>query len=87
MYLHLGEEVMARNRQIIGVFDLDTSTVTKATRDFLERAQKEGRVTNIGENLPKSFVLYEEDGRTRVFISPLAASTLRRRAASSGRFE
>ena len=87
MYLHLGDEVMAKNRQIIGVFDLDTSTVTRATRDFLARAQKNGMVTNIGENLPKSFVLYEENGEMRVFISPLAASTLRRRAQLSGKFE
>ena len=87
MYLHLGDEVMAKNRQIIGVFDLDTSTVTKATRDFLAEAQKKGIVVNISENLPKSFVLYEENGQFRVFISPLAASTLRRRAQNSGQFE
>ena len=87
MYLHLGDEVMAKNRQIIGVFDLDTSTVTKATRDFLAEAQKNGIVVNISENLPKSFVLYEENGQFKVFISPLAASTLRRRAQTSGQFE
>ena len=45
MYLHLGDEVMAKNRQIIGVFDLDTSTVTKATRDFLAEA-------NTGKGMP-----------------------------------
>ena len=87
MYLHLGDEVMAKNRQIIGVFDLDTSTVTRATRDFLAEAQKKGMVVNIGENLPKSFVLCEENGSYKVYISPLAASTLRRRAHNSRSFE
>ena len=87
MYLHLGDEVMAKNRQIIGVFDLDTSTVTRATRDFLAEAQKKGMVVNIGENLPKSFVLCEENGSYKVYISPLAASTLRRRAQNSQSFE
>ena len=87
MYLHLGDEVMAKNRQIIGGFDLDTSTVTKATRSFLENAQKQGIVVNISENLPKSFILYEENKQFKVFISPLAASTLRRRAQSSSQFE
>ena len=85
MYLHLGDEVMAKNRQIIG--DLDTSTVTRATRDFLAEAQKKGMVVNIGENLPKSFVLCEENGSYKVYISPLAASTLRRRAQNSRSFE
>ncbi|MEA4824372.1 MAG: DUF370 domain-containing protein [Clostridiaceae bacterium] len=87
MYLHLGDEVMAKNRQIIGVFDLDTSTVTKTTRDFLAEAQKKGIVVNIGENLPKSFVLCEENEKFKVYISPLAASTLRRRAQSNKLFE
>ena len=87
MYLHLGDEVMAKNRQIIGIFDLDTATVTKTTRDFLAEAQKNGIVVNISENLPKSFVLYEENGEFKVFVSPLAAATLRRRAQTSHQFE
>ncbi len=80
MYLHLGDEFMVRNRKIVGIFDMDTSTVTKITRDFLKTAQDGGRVTVIGENLPKAFVLCEEKGRTEVIVSPLASSTLRRRA-------
>ena len=87
MYLHLGDEVMAKNRQIIGIFDLDTATVTKTTRDFLAQAQKNGIVVNISENLPKSFVLYEENGEFKVFVSPLATATLRRRAQTSHQFE
>lgn len=83
MYLHLGDEAMAKTSQIIGVFDLDTSTVPEATRDFLAKAQKDGIIVNIGENLPKSFVLYEENGQFRVYISPLASSTLRRRAQNN----
>lgn len=83
MYLHLGDEAMAKTSQIIGVFDLDTSTVPEATRDFLARAQKEGIIVNIGENLPKSFIIYEENGQFRVYISPLASSTLRRRAQNN----
>ena len=87
MYLHLGAEVMAKNRQIIGVFDLDTSTVKQPTKDFLSRAENKGQVINISENLPKSFVLCEENGRFSVYISPLASSTLRRRARNTRTFE
>ena len=83
MYLHLGDEVMAKTSQIIGVFDLDTATVPETTREFLAKAQKEGIIVNIGENLPKSFILYEENGQFRVYISPLASSTLRKRALNN----
>ena len=52
MYLHLGDEVMAKNRQIIGVFDLDTATVTKATRDFLSDAQKKAPLPKFAKEFP-----------------------------------
>ena len=44
MYLHLGQDTIVNERDIVGVFDLDNSTVSRHTRDFLSKAQKEGRV-------------------------------------------
>ena len=46
MYLHLGQDTIVNERDIVGVFDLDNSTVSRHTRDFLSKAQKEGRVVN-----------------------------------------
>ena len=57
MYLHLGQNTVVDTEQLLGVFDLDNSTVSKHTRDFLARAQKEGRVVNVSMELPKSFVV------------------------------
>ena len=57
MYLHLGNEKVVPHSEIIGLFDLDTTTVSKITRDFLARAEKEGRVVNVSYELPKSFVV------------------------------
>ena len=47
MYLHLGQETILRTRDILGVFDLDTATISKHTRDFLAKSEHEGRVTNV----------------------------------------
>jgi len=96
MYLHLGNEKVVPHSEIIGLFDLDTSTVSKITRDFLARAEKEGRVVNVSYELPKSFVVCGENTRpcggalfckrgqgesvTKVFISQISTSTLLRRA-------
>ena len=55
MYLHLGQDIIVNEREIVGVFDLDNSTISRHTRDFLSRAQKEGRVVNVSMELPKSF--------------------------------
>ena len=38
MYLHLGQDTILRTKEILGIFDLDTATLSKHTRDFLARA-------------------------------------------------
>ena len=81
MYLHLGQNVMVRDRDIIGVFDLDNTTWSFRTRRFLERAEREGRVTAVGDDLPRSFVLVREgDGPAEVYITQLTSVTLQKRA-------
>lgn len=83
MYLHLGQDTVVRTDRIIGVFDMDNSTVSKHTRRFLARAQKEGRVVNVSMELPKSFVVCEKDGGETVYLSQMAPATLLRRAESA----
>ena len=79
MYPNAGnEEIYQKN--IIGIFDLDTSTVSKKTRDFLARAEKEGRVTLLTYDLPRSFLLTEEPDGQKVYLSQISAATLAGRA-------
>ena len=80
MYLHLGQNTVVDTEQLLGVFDLDNSTVSKHTRDFLARAQKEGRVVNVSMELPKSFVVcLDTDGTETVYISQISSTTLCKR--------
>lgn len=80
MYLHLGQDVIVNERTIVGVFDMDNSTVSRHTRACLARAQREGRVVNVSLELPKSFIVCEENGRETVYISQISTATLLRRA-------
>ena len=81
MYLHLGQNVMVPEDAVIGVFDLDNTTWSFRTRRFLERAEQEGRVTAVGDDLPRSFVLSREgDGPAAVYITQLTTVTLQKRA-------
>ena len=66
MYLHLGQNIMAAGRDIIGIFDLDNTTWSFRTRRFLEKAEREGRVTALGDDLPRSFVLAERSAIRRM---------------------
>ncbi|MBC5582326.1 DUF370 domain-containing protein [Anaerofilum sp. BX8] len=79
MYLHLGTDTIIRTKDILGIFDLDTSTISKRTRDTLRRAELEGRVINVSSELPKSFIVMA-GRRPTIYISQISASTLKKRS-------
>ena len=78
-YLHLGKDTSIEISNIVGIFDLDTSTVSKHTRDFLSVCEKENRIVNISYELPKSYILYDFGGEYSVYLSPLNTATLTKR--------
>ena len=76
MFIHLGENTVITDDKIIGIFDMDTSTVNKATRDYLSLAEKNGKVVYVNYDLPKSFIVTDDE----VFVSPINTSTLNKRS-------
>jgi hypothetical protein len=79
MYLHLGGQVVVPFDSVIGVFDLDTTTTSKNTRKYLERAETEGNIVSVSDELPRSFVVCEEKEKTTVYLSQISAQTLLKR--------
>lgn len=65
MYLHIGNGHTVRQKEVIGIFDLDTSTVSSVTRKYLSKMEKQGCAENVKEEIPKSFVLLGKAGDTR----------------------
>ncbi len=85
MFLHLGQDVVIRTRDVVGIFDLETSTISNTTRDYLAAEQKAGNVVSISSEMPKSFVLCcGGDGRTKVYTSQISTATLLKRAGFTG---
>lgn len=82
MYLHLGGDTVVSLKDVIAIFDLDITSISKITREFLHIAEEEGFVVNVSEDLPKSYVLAEINQKSRVYISPISASTLLKRASN-----
>ena len=78
MYLSIGNDMAVRQASVIGVFDLDNTSTSKRTRQFLERAEREGQVVPC-DDLPKSFLLTMEYGMVRVYLTSLSAATLEKR--------
>ena len=78
MYLSIGNDMAVRDSSILGIFDLDNTTTSKRTRDFLDNAEAQGQVVPC-DDLPKSFVLTAEYGFSRIHLTPLKAYTLEKR--------
>lgn len=76
MYLHLGEDTVITDKNILGIFDMDTSTVNKATRDYLSKAEKDKKIVYVNYDLPKSFVVTDD----KIYVSPINTATLNKRA-------
>ncbi len=80
MYLHLGQNIVITFEEIIGIFDLDNTTVAKKTRDYLSKAQKEGRVIEVSNELPKSFIVCnDKQGGVVIYLSQISTPTLLKR--------
>ena len=78
MYLSIGNDMAVRDSSIIGIFDLDNTSTSRRTRDFLAKSEENGDVVPCDE-LPKSFILPSEYGFHRVRLTSLSAATLEKR--------
>lgn len=83
MYLHLGQDVVVLLSSVVGIFDIEITSQSRLTRRFLEDAEKSGSVVNIGQELPKSFAVCVENGKTTVYISQISTATLLKRCRSA----
>lgn len=77
MFINIGSGKLIRKKDIIGIFDLDTSSHEKDTREFLKNAEKNRRVETCGGGLPKAFVLAEDSEKNeKIYLTTLAAKSL-----------
>lgn len=91
MYLHLGKEVVVKIDDIVGIFDLEKSSISKNTKDFLYNATKKNIVETVSYEMPKSFIVCKDNKRKwiglkndndslgKVYISQISCATLQKR--------
>ena len=73
MFLHLSQDCVLDKRDVIGVFDMDTATVSPETRRFLRESERSGRLRSVARDIPKSFVLTQD----KVYLASLSPNSLR----------
>ena len=79
MYIPIGLDFSVRDSAVIGVFDLDNTSWSARTREFLAQAEKNGQAVDAADELPKSFLVAAEYGQTRVYLTKYNAAILQRR--------
>ena len=82
MYLHIGNQINIRERDIVGIFDADRTTTSWITRKYLSEAQKKELVSAANDEIPKSFVLYDDGRGAEICFSQLSSSSLENRSRS-----
>ena len=83
MFIHIGQDTVVIDKEIIGIFDMDNTTVMKKTIDYLNNAEKEKAVINVAPfELPKSFIVCQTPKGKKIYISPVSVGTILRRIES-----
>lgn len=80
MYLHLGQETAIRSKEIIGIFDIENTSVSKYTKEFLSNSAKNHKVYNVSFEMPKTFIVCENECKNKLYISQISSRTLLKRS-------
>ena len=82
MYIDIATDFLVKDSDIVGIFDLDnTTTAGRHTMNFLNEKQKEGKVTYLIKDIPKSFVVMKNGD---VFVVELNSQILKKRLEVKG---
>ena len=79
MYLLVGNNRIIRKNKIIGIFDMDNASISEQSKRFFKNAEKNGLIESATEDLPKSFILFEDEkdkGKTKICFSHISSQSL-----------
>ena len=79
-YHFISNDKIIYSDDIIGIFDTDTSTVSAVTRSALRIAQSEKRLESVTLEIPKSFILTDENNENKIYMSQISPKILKKRA-------
>lgn len=80
MYIYLGQDTVISTADILGIFDIENTSTSRITRDYLKAAQQRGEIVEVSAELPKSYVVCQRGGKVSVYLSQISPSTLKKRA-------
>lgn len=90
MFLHIGRDMIVRFDDIIGIFDIETTSISKISRKYLNPSPDK-EIVSVTQELPKSFIVCRsglknkktDKNKTIVYISQISSATLLKRLGSA----
>ena len=78
-YIQLEKGESIDKNTVIGIFDIETASMSNATRDLFRRKEDEHGVVSLSNDLPKSFVLCDGEFSDTIYISGLSTESIKKR--------
>ncbi len=75
MFLHLGDGNMIPSKEVVLIGDLENTTFSKITQEFMKISDEEGFIVDFSGGDPRSFVLTGET----IYLSMISSKTLAKR--------
>lgn len=76
MFVNLENEISIKKSEIIGIFNLDTASVSPVTKDFLKKAGADMKIVYASKRVPESFILSDNGFTESVCMSSFAVDTV-----------
>lgn len=85
MFLHLGKGHMLPEKEVVLIGDLENTTYSDITQEFLDISKEEGFIVDFANGEPRSFVLTGETIYLSIISSKTLAKRMERPIAKNGR--
>ncbi|CAM4203324.1 extracellular matrix regulator RemB [Lederbergia lenta] len=81
MYVHIGDDIMIRSREIIAMLEKDTVQISEDMQKIF--TEKKDRLVKLTSGSYKSIIFTG----TQIYLSPIAVGTLKKRLIKSTSYE
>lgn len=79
MYLHIGKDIVLKNKDILFILDYDSLKENRVFNKFIEKVDKKN-IFDISDNKPKSIIITKENNIIKGYISNISSNTLGKRS-------
>ena len=79
MYLHVGDERLIHNEEIIGIFNMQYIKNTREYKSMYKDLEENDNIIDLSEGEGKSFIIVEKNKEKKGYVAKIGANTILKR--------